>query len=59
MNFYRRYPQGYLLFFHITGNSVEISCYIKVLPGGIALRRKGIMSQVTTLGAGMCQGTFF
>ena len=29
MNFYRRYPQGYLLFFHITGKSVEISCYIK------------------------------
>ncbi len=59
MNFYRRYPQGYLLFFHITGNSVEISCYIKALPGGIALRRKGIMSQATALGAGMCQGTFF
>ena len=33
MNFYRRYPQGYLLFFHITGNSVEISCYIKSLTG--------------------------
>ena len=27
--------------------------------GGIALRRKGIMSQATALGAGMCQGTFF
>ena len=43
--------------FYIIGNC--ISYYIKKPPAGCALRRTMMMSQATTAGARMCQGTFF